>query len=417
MIGSDPVRRRLRRLSLGERRDEAFAFLREYAREVGLTEACYRERSRQIGASLRTNGHYDHTSEELTFGARIAWRNHGRCIGRLWWKSLEVVDCRHVVEPGAIAARLFAHMRYAFASGRVRSVLTVFAPVIEDRVPATIESSQALQYAGYFAPGGKVVGDRRNVETTRIALALGWRPPEPHTPFDILPLFIRDATGRRHLFSVPNDLIHEVLIAHPDLPEIAGLGMRWYAVPTVSNMVLTIGGIEYPCAPFNGHYMATEIASRNLTDPRRYDLLPQVVNAIRPVDAPASDSLWLDRALTELNRAVLWSFERDGIAITDHHEASRCYMEFVKREQAAGRVPSGDWSWIVPPQAGSACPVFHLPMVDKQGVPNFYLSRAVDGGMLQLDRSHERRGRWLRLHDRMKARWRKWRRHRDGLWR
>ena len=44
----------------------------------------------QIRRELAANGTYWHTSDELEFGARVAWRNSSRCIGRLYWKSLRV---------------------------------------------------------------------------------------------------------------------------------------------------------------------------------------------------------------------------------------------------------------------------------------------------------------------------------------
>src|SRR6185295_18930887 len=34
------------------------------------------------------------------------------------------------------------------------------------------------------------------------------------------------------------------------------------------------------------------------------------------------------------------------------------FLEFEKQEKAAGREVFGDWSWLVPPIAGSASPLF-----------------------------------------------------------
>ena len=68
----------------------------------------------------------------------------------------------------------------------------------------------------------------------------------------------------------------EVPLTHPDLDWFAELGLRWHAVPAISNMRLEIGGVRYPAAPFNGWYMGTEIGARNLADADRYDLLPVV---------------------------------------------------------------------------------------------------------------------------------------------
>lgn len=66
------------------------------------------------------------------------------------------------------------------------------------------------------------------------------------------------------------------LIPCPDTPRLewfAALGLRWYALPAVSNMLLEIGGLEFPAAPFSGWYMSTEIGTRNLCDPHRYNIL------------------------------------------------------------------------------------------------------------------------------------------------
>jgi nitric-oxide synthase len=154
-------------------------------------------------------------------------------------------------------------------------------------------------------------------------------------------------------------------------------------------MILTIGGIEYPCAPFNGFYMCTEIASRNLGDERRYNVLPAVARALGHDPSKAADTLWQDRALTELNAAVIHSFKNAGVTLVDHHTASEQYMVFQRRERSAGRIPSGRWSWIVPPQASSSCPVFHVDMTDAKATPNFYRSRAIDGNKLAPDYSDE----------------------------
>jgi nitric-oxide synthase len=144
-------------------------------------------------------------------------------------------------------------------------------------------------------------------------------------------------------------------------------------------MILSIGGIEYPCAPFNGFYMASEIASRNFADESRYDQLRAAAEAM---GIDTSRALWKDRVLTELNEAVLHSFKAVGATILDHHTASEQFMEFFQKERSAGREPSAEWSWIVPPQASASCPVYHLPMQDRHQVPNYYGSAATDGARL-----------------------------------
>lgn len=405
---SNPLRRRLRRLAPSERLEEAIAFLRRHARETGIPDSIRRAREAEVRRDLRRHGFYEHTPDELTYGARIAWRNHARCIGRLRWKSLEVRDLRAVTEPDRIAACLVDHLSAAAAGDHIRSIISIFAPVRGSDLPAYVESEQLISYAGYLDEAGNRTGDPRNIELTRVLRALGWTPPETPGMFDPLPLLLRDRAGRRLCYPLPPSAIRQVPITHPTLPGIGALGLRWYTVPCVSGMILSIGGIDYPCAPFNGHYMTTEIASRDFADERRYDLLPAVATAIGAQDDP----LWKDRALLELNGAVLHSFQRAGVEIIDHHTASAQFMDFDQRERAAGRQVSADWAWIVPPQASAACPVFHLPMRDHAMVPNYYRVGSDDGAALAPNYYEDHRGRWRRRWDRWRREIHDWRRAR-----
>jgi len=112
------------------------------------------------------------------------------------------------------------------------------------------------------------------------------------------------------------------------------------------------------CAPFGGWYLGTEIGCRDLADPDRYDMLPTVARLLE-LDTSSRRTLWLDRAEHELNRAVLYSFDRAGVTITDHHTESARFLQHVDREEQAGRCVRSDWSWIVPPQAAARLGVYH----------------------------------------------------------
>lgn len=406
---SHPLARRLRRISSLEKREEARAFLDAFHLAAGASRTVLQKRWAEVRRELSRSDHYEHTPEELAFGARLAWRNQGRCIGRLFWESLDVVDCRQVSDPDAMAERVTLHMKEALSDGRIRSLITIFPAVRGKALPAYIESRQITQYAGHVSPDGKVLGDRQNVEQTRIARAGGWRPEGENTAFDMLPWFLRDKQDRRIIVTLPKEAYREIPITHPHHDAFNALGLKWYAVPCVSSMLLTIGGIEYPCAPFNGFYMGTEIASRNLADTQRYNLLPEIARSMGLSQA-GYPPLWRDTALTELNRAVLLSYRTQGVTMVDHHLASEQFMEFHAREQAQGRQVAADWRWIVPPQAGSACPVFHLKMRNFHPVPNFYDSRAEDGWRLMPFYGDQYRTRYDRISDRLKRRWKLWKR-------
>jgi nitric-oxide synthase len=178
--------------------------------------------------------------------------------------------------------------------------------------------------------------------------------------------------------------VHEVALEHPELAWFADLGLRWHAVPVISNNRLDIGGVSYPAAPFNGWYMGTEIGARNLGDSDRYALVPEVA-ARMGLDTSNEATLWRDRALIELNRAVLHSFQANGVSITDHHTESRRFLIHLEREERAGRKCPADWSWIVPPVSGSQTPVFHRHYDMEDQLPNFFADpdatrRALYGG-------------------------------------
>lgn len=411
---SDPLRRRLRRLSKGERAEEARAFVRRFHRELGRGDDSRRRRERSVLRDLRRHGWYEHTPEELAFGARLAWRHSSRCIGRLHWQSLEVLDCRTVLEPEGIADRVHDHLAFVWNDGAIRSAISIFSPVKGDALPGYIENRQIIQYAGRIRPDGPVLGDPLNIEITRIVKQLGWDEGGGDPRFQVLPLLIRDHRQRRSIHRLRAESIREVPISHPSRPEIGELGLRWYAIPCVSSMILTIGGVDYPCAPFNGHYMGTEIACRNLADTRRYDLLRDVAAAMG-CDTSADTTFWKDHALLGLNEAVFHSFAKAGVRMTDHHTESDRFMDFVERERAEGRQPAADWSWITPPQAAPACPVFHLPMADHHPVPSFYRDRGTDGRMLRPDYTDQERWRHADRWNWWRHRWRRWRHRHDGI--
>ena len=325
----------------------------------------------QVRREIEASGTYWHTPAELAFGARVAWRNSSRCIGRLYWQSLSVRDRREVSAAADVAAESVQHLREATNGGRIRPMITVFAPSAPGRPGPRILNSQLVQYAGYAAADGTVTGDPANADLTRLARELGWPGSWPSGQFDLLPLLVQEVGAPVTLHRIPADAVLEIAIEHPQFPWFADLGLRWYAVPVISDMYLEIGGVSYPAAPFNGWYMCTEIGSRDLGDSGRYDQLPAI--AARMGLSVASDkSLWKDKAMTELNVAVLHSFSTAGVTITDHHTESARFLAHIEREERHGRACPADWTWIVPPAASSATPVFHRYYQDFDETPNFY---------------------------------------------
>ncbi|HEY2281236.1 MAG TPA: nitric oxide synthase oxygenase [Streptosporangiaceae bacterium] len=349
--------------------DSAEQFITLFHQENNLGSPDHR--IRQVRREIEFSGSYWHTPAELTFGARVAWRNSSRCIGRLYWHSLRVRDRREISSAADIAAESVTHLRTATNDGRIRPLITVFAPDAPGQPGPRIISSQLIRYAGYDLVGGGVVGDPANVALTRLARELGWTGGRPPGRFDVLPLLVQEAGGPVTMHEVPPDAVLEVGIEHPEYRWFANLGLRWYAVPVISSMYLDVGGVRYPAAPFNGWYMGTEIGSRDFGDAGRYDELREIA-AHLGLSTATDRNLWKDKALTELNLAVLHSFDAAGVSITDHHTESARFLQHLQREERHGRGCPVDWSWIVPPAASSATPVFHRTYADFDQTPNFY---------------------------------------------
>ncbi len=339
----------------------------------------------RIAAVLReidTTGTYAHTAEELAFGARVAWRNNARCIGRLYWRSLQVRDLRRVSDADGVAGHCFEHLRAAHNGGRIRPMISVFAPETPSRPAPRIWNEQLIRYAGYEQPDGQALGDPRYRAFTDTLIKHGWRPPESPGAFDVLPLVVETVDEGPRMFRLPGQVVHEVPLEHPELTWFADLGLRWHAVPVISNNRLVIGGVSYPAAPFNGWYMGTEIGARNLADRDRYDLVPEVAERIG-LDTSDEATLWRDRALVEINRAVLHSFRANNVTISDHHTESRRFLTHLQREEQTGRSCPADWSWIVPPMSSSQTEVFHRYYDAEDLTPNFFADDEAAGRALQ----------------------------------
>lgn len=324
----------------------------------------------QIETQIGAHGFYTQSYEELLHGSRLAWRNSVRCVGRKYWASLQLRDCRHLESADEIFAAVVEHLVVSTNEGRIVPTITVFRQAPVEGRGIRIWNEQLIRYAGYRLPDGKVIGDPRQVEFTEAVRRLGW-PGGPGTAFDMLPLVIETPSEGPRLFEIPRSAVLEVEISHPEHLWFAELGLRWHALPAIANMTLEVGGIRYTGAPFSGWYMLTEIAARNFADEERYNMLP-VIGEKLGLDTHSNRSLWVDRALLELNIAVLHSYRKAGVNIVDHHTSAQHFLEFENREAERGRPTYADWAWIVPPVAGSTTRIFHRSYQNIELRPNFF---------------------------------------------
>ncbi len=89
------------------------------------------------------------------------------------------------------------------------------------------------------------------------------------------------------------------------------------------------------------------------------------------LDTKTNSSLWKDKALLELNYSILYSFQKAGVTITDHHSASESFMKHYENENKLRGGCPADWVWIVPPMSTHLTPVFHLEMLNYSLKPSY----------------------------------------------
>ncbi|XP_050780082.1 nitric oxide synthase, brain [Gopherus flavomarginatus] len=326
------------------------------------------ERLEEVTKEIETTDTYQLRDTELIYGAKHAWRNASRCVGRIQWSKLQVFDARDCTTAHGMFNYICNHIKYATNKGNLRSAITIFPQRTDGKHDFRVWNSQLIRYAGYKQPDGTILGDPANVELTEICIQQGWKAPQGR--FDVLPLLLQANGNDPELFEIPPELVLEVPIRHPKFAWFKDLGLKWYGLPAVSSMLLEIGGLEFTACPFSGWYMGTEIGVRDYCDNSRYNMLEEVAKKMN-LDMRKTSSLWKDQALVEINIAVLYSFQSDKVTIVDHHSATESFIKHMENEyRCRGGCPA-DWVWIVPPMSSSITPVFHQEMLNYRLTPSF----------------------------------------------
>uniref|UniRef100_A0A8U7PAC7 Nitric oxide synthase n=1 Tax=Corvus moneduloides TaxID=1196302 RepID=A0A8U7PAC7_CORMO len=347
---------------------QAIDFLKQYYssfKEPKIKEQL--SRLETVTKEIEATGTYHLTKDELTFAAKQAWRNAPRCIGRIQWSNLQVFDARDCKTAKEMFEHICRHIQYATNNGNIRSAITVFPQRTDRQHDFRVWNSQLIRYAGYQMPDGSVLGDPASVEFTQLCIELGWKPK--YGRFDVLPLVLQANGQDPEIFDLPPEIVLQVPMEHPKYEWFKELNLKWYALPAVANMLLEVGGLEFTACPFNGWYMGTEIGVRDFCDAQRYNIMKEVGRRMG-LETNKLSSLWKDRAVVEINVAVLHSFQ--NVTIMDHHSASESFLKYMQSEyRARGGCPA-DWVWIVPPMSGSITPVFHQEMLNYVLTPFYY---------------------------------------------
>ncbi|KAG1685133.1 Nitric oxide synthase, salivary gland [Nymphon striatum] len=322
------------------------------------------ERWEQVLKEIDETGTYTLKETELSYGAKLAWRNAPRCIGRMQWSKLQVFDCRNVTIARQMFDALCNHIKYATNKGNIRSAITVFPQRTDGKHDYKVWNGQMLMYAGYKQPDGTILGDPMNVEFTELAIKLGWK--SPRTRWDICPFVLSANGGDPEVFDIPDDLVLRVKMQHPRYPQFKDLNLEWYTVPAVADMLLDVGGLEFTASPFNGWYMGTEIGARDFADECRFNLLPEIAEKLN-LGHQFSNNI-MERSGT--GRSEYSSFKQN-VTIMDHHTTAEIFMHHYENEHRVRGGCPADWVWLVPPMSGSITPVFHQEMLNYALKPGY----------------------------------------------
>lgn len=125
--------------------EKAKSFIKQMGNELNIEEDTINKRLLSIQQEIEHTGSYIHTTEELTYGARLAWRNSNRCIGRLIWDKLNVVDMRHVSEEKDYLTALETHIERATNNGKIIPTITIFNQ--QANINFELLNDQLIRYA------------------------------------------------------------------------------------------------------------------------------------------------------------------------------------------------------------------------------------------------------------------------------
>uniref|UniRef100_A0A8B9R6I7 Nitric oxide synthase n=1 Tax=Astyanax mexicanus TaxID=7994 RepID=A0A8B9R6I7_ASTMX len=300
------------------------------------------DRLEEVKKEIETSGTYQLKDTELIYGAKHAWRNAARCVGRIQWSKLQVFDARDCTTAHGMFNYICNHIKYATNKGNLRYALEQFIALDFMDLGAFV-----LQAASYRQPPvGSVL--------QAICIQQGWKAPKGR--FDVLPLLLQANGNDPELFEIPDDLVLEVNITHPKFPVKS------------SGLLMSLVGVFFLRVVYRGYFRRWHTCKET---EMIFRCLETEVATMMGLDTRKTSSLWKDQALVEINIAVLYSYQVSKVTIVDHHSATESFIKHMENEYRVRGGCPGDWVWIVPPMSGSITPVFHQEMLNYRLTPSF----------------------------------------------
>ena len=170
--------------------------------------------------------------------------------------ELKLCDLRAVTSSSQMVAEVLKGISEAFNGGNILPTVFVFLPRDVDCRGLMFWNHQILEFAGYEAEDGSIIGDPNSVNLTKAIIDLGWVPPESRSPCDLLRL-VAIAEGDFPAFAeIPTYLRPLMNIHHPQYAaQFEKLGLKWVSFPALTRLGFDIGGVQYTATPFIDWYV------------------------------------------------------------------------------------------------------------------------------------------------------------------
>ena len=91
--------------------------------------------------------------------------------------------------------------------------------------------------------------------------------------WDVLPIVLSGPDQVPQFFELPEEIILKIRIEHPDFPSMKQLNLEWFGLAMICDTFLECAGQQFPATAFSAMWTLPEIATRNLLDEHRYNLL------------------------------------------------------------------------------------------------------------------------------------------------
>ncbi len=310
--------------AVGTPREETEGFLQRFFVENRVPTA-FSARWDEVQPQLLTESGYQPTPEELAYGVRIAWRQSRNAFERPFWPDVAVRDVRHLHHPDDVAHAVFTHLELAYNGGAVRPLVTLFQADRANRPGPRL-----------WNPALPLFSSQRHPQQAAFVAAitkLGWH--SSGDLYEVLPLVVECAGFAPQIYPVPPEKALAVALVHPEHLWFKTLNLRWNTLMAVADQPLWLAGQGDRSPLVSGVQLSRAVVAW-LQEAEGESLLLRIAGYLR-LDTQRDASLWRLKAMTTLEEAVLWSFERAGVTVVETYSAARRFAAFVAAETAANR--------------------------------------------------------------------------------